>query len=156
MLEEAKLAREEETRPYVTVRVVLGHDGLNYIVAKNHGRSAARDITFVVEPPFELGPSTSDLPGLADAMEARKLPNLAPGEQISYLWMSCVDYPTENRPHHNVRVRYAGGDRKGRWPVESFDIDLDRLSGVMRDTQDPLQGINDRLEDLTRAVRALR
>jgi ABC-type nickel/cobalt efflux system permease component RcnA len=126
---ELRDTRIEQQRPHVIVDADHSRPPFVYVVLRNIGQGAARDISFEFSAPME-SPESVDNPFIPPVNEqpyfARGLDYLAPGAEIPCLWGSMIDladFLRERGQNDGVIVtsRYGsldGGQRyETRWTL---------------------------------------
>jgi hypothetical protein len=153
---EMREARIAQDRPQVIVDVDHSRPPFVFLVVRNIGRGAAKNVSFEFSAPVEA-PEAADTPGWLPINEqpffARGVDYLAPGVELSFFWGSMItlaDFLEERGLHGGVKItsRYeslAGERQETPWTVNPL-LMQDRLSTE----SDP------GMKELVEAVQAMR
>lgn len=124
-LQEARDAREDQSRPHVVVDFARRGDFV-YLLVKNYGKTLARNIRFNFDPP--LTSAHSEVTGSVAASKYLRdgLPGLAPDRELRVVFEhfptrkeSGADFPTA----FSARVEY-GGERNKVYEPDTYTLDL--------------------------------
>ncbi len=137
-LAEMRETRLAQTRPYVIAYIhpnSTAHTILDFVIA-NVGKTAARNVRLVFEPPLSdtSGPAASFSNAHWAAFESG-LPLLAPGQQLSCLWAQATivfDDKTTAVKKHVVSISYSGGLPADSAYVDEYVLDAEAFFGLMR------------------------
>jgi hypothetical protein len=156
-MQEARLAQE---RPQVIVDIDNSISPFIYVVVRNIGKGAARDISFEFSAPVEI-PEGRTNPNLAPESELpyfkNGLPYLAPGAEISSLWGSMRtlgSFLREKGLHEGIKVtsRYksvAGEPGFTEWVLNPLLL-VDKLSIDAETVEDHVQNLAAGVEVIAR------
>jgi hypothetical protein len=158
-LREARDLREEQGRPFVVIDIEGGRPTLFDLVVKNTGRTIARDVRFVFDPPLESSMDHVTVDGLK--MFRDGISTLAPGKEIRTLFDSGPSrYEAKLPDVYAVSVTYSG--RRGKPYHERVDLDFglywNRMYVTVRDLHDvhkELSGIHQEMRKWTGAFGGL-
>jgi hypothetical protein len=126
-------SRKHEFRPYVVVS--LSPTWIGRIVIENVGNRAARDVTFLFDPP--LASSLSDSPWEDSTLFTDGVPVMPPGFMVQFdLDSFTTRLSNESLPRaHSVSVSYVDGDQ--RFGPERFLLDFELFRGAHPTSPDP-------------------
>jgi len=152
--------RDQEVAPYVVVFFDHQTDSPIYdLVIKNTGRTAARNVEIVFDPPLQTSLKNYDIEQLAFIHQV--IPTLPPDYEIR----AAVDVinnsvKSETLPkQYRVRVTYSGGIKTGIREAE-YLLDLNVFKGILEthtrslsDLTRAVEKISDKLDDLAKSSR---
>ena len=152
--------RDQEVAPYVVVFFDHQTDSPIFdLVIKNTGRTAARNVEIVFDPPLQTSLKNYDIEQLAFIHQV--IPTLPPDYEIR----AAVDVinnsvKSETLPkQYRVRVTYSGGIKTGMREAE-YLLDLNVFKGILEthtrslsDLTRAVEKISDKLDDLAKSSR---
>jgi hypothetical protein len=125
---EMREQRDAEIAPYV-VAYLDGQGAINgilYLVIKNTGKTVAKDVKVVFDPPLQ--PQFPDL--LAKVLPPDGIPSIPPGYEIKTTLDSFVTYKHSKPMAFTVKVTYFGGiTNKPR--EDKYHLDLELFRGIV-------------------------
>ncbi len=155
-VEELRETRIAQERPQIIVDLAFSQQ-LAYVVVRNIGKGAAKDITFDFSAPLEVpdGDPVNELPYFAKGIDY-----LAPGAELSTLWDSMItlkDFLEERSAHGGITItsRYrslAGEPHETDWTINPLllmgmtpmgDASMSELVRVMKDMQKDFRKVVD-------------
>ncbi|MBP7195971.1 MAG: hypothetical protein KBA05_00980 [Anaerolineaceae bacterium] len=152
--------RDHQIAPYVVVYFDHQTDSPIFdLVIKNTGRTAARDVEIVFDPPLQSSLKNYDINNLA--FLHRVIPTLPPDYEIR----ASVDVienalEFENLPkQYRVSVSYTGGIKATRREA-GYLLDLNIFQGILEthtrsltDLSHAVEKISDKLDELSKTIR---
>lgn len=162
MLEEMREARIAQEHPQVVVDTDHSKPPLVYVVLRNIGKGAAKDITFDFSAPMEIPEGVNNplmVPFNDQLYFAQGLDYLAPGAEISCLWGSMptlAPFLRKQELHNGVtitsRYKSLGGEQyETEWTVNPL-LMAGRLSTPEVGTKDLVEAVNQLASDLDQVV----
>jgi len=158
-------SNRDATRPYLAIDVVFERQSsvdpkaefraLAYVVVRNDGPSAARDIVLQSEPPFETK-STDVTEGAVSGLRklfsgSRPIPNLNPGRELKYI-LDEARMVLRDDAVASYEVSAIYSDPSGHKYHETSVIAFEAWEWSAAD-EDPLTRISKDLQGVARAIR---
>ncbi len=142
---EARVLREEQSRPFVVVDIQSDPGSLVYLEVVNMGTSLARDVRIEIDPPLE---SAIDIPVGKLKMLSEGIATLAPGKKYRSFFDQGPPRNNSDLPMSYVAtVTYT--DEKGKRPFkETMSLDLDLYMDMTEVTRYGEHEIHERLKEI--------
>lgn len=149
---QARELREAEARPYVVVDFEPSRVPFMNLVVTNSGRTMARNVRIVADPPFD---STLYRDGGARLAElklfAEGIPSLAPGKRIVLLFDQML-HRADARLPESYRVRLTYEWDGGGTLTDELRLDLDLYRPLRNLRLDTVHDVNSTLDKLLRML----
>jgi hypothetical protein len=139
-VQEARLTREDQARPFVVIDLDISEPPLIYLVIANIGKTMARRVRIRTDPLLASSLDRDDELGYIAKIPlfTEEIPTLAPGRQIRLLFDS---FPQREQGKfddvYQVKITYEGEPRRSWWKdrTRSYDENTVLHLGIYRNIQ---------------------
>jgi hypothetical protein len=151
---EAKLTREDQSRPFVILEFDLSRPLFIHLVIKNIGRTMARRVRIQTDPPLA---STFDTKGQREPVAklrvfAEEIPTMAPDREIRTLFDSFPDREGQKLDDvYRVTITYEG--ERGRSYVDEMVLDLGIYRNITYIEQHTIHDVHKQLKKIAEELR---
>jgi hypothetical protein len=150
---EARLTREDQSRPFVIVDFDLSRPPFIHLMIKNIGKSMARKVRIQTDPPLA---STFDKERQADPISklgpfTEEIPTMAPDREIRILFDSFPQREQQKLDDaYRVTVTYEG--ERGRSYVDEMVLDLGIYRNISYIEQHTIHDVHKQLKKIADSV----